>query len=372
VRQRTKAISVEQVPAWVRLRLLTPAGVGRLRWRLRVAQQLRSLVRNRPHEIGRTEVVRLARRGFLPASYELYGVSRAELAEYVSDRQRELAWALNWPVAGFLDDKLASFFMLRHLGARTPAVQGLIVAGELHSLADRRPDPRFEWVRQRIAKRPLVVKPVSGARGRDVIFLGQNESACTLNGVETAWEAIRERLSRLAYSLVTDVVESAAYARRIFGGSVNTIRVLTMRSVDGGEPFVVSAVHRFGRPASVPTDNWSRGGISAAVDLETGTLGPAASSGKFDERTWYPRHPDTNEPIEGVRVAGWPQVRSEVLALAGRTSFLPYVGWDVIVTDEGPVILEGNKNPDIDILQVHEPMFRDPRVRAFFEAHGIS
>lgn len=67
----------------------------------------------------------------------------------------------------------------------------------------------------------------------------------------------------------------------------------------------------------------------------------------------------------------WQRVRTELLALARRASFLPYVGWDVVVTDSAFTILEGNKYSDVDLLQVHEPLLRDPRVRAFYERHGI-
>ena len=42
------------------------------------------------------------------------------------------------------------------------------------------------------------------------------------------------------------------------------------------------------------------------------------------------------------------------------------VGWDVIVTDEGLAVIEGN-NPPNRVIQKEHPFMADPRVSRFFE-----
>lgn len=64
-------------------------------------------------------------------------------------------------------------------------------------------------------------------------------------------------------------------------------------------------------------------------------------------------------------------MRAGILALAGRLSFLPYVGWDVVVTERGHAVLEGNHYCDVNLLQVHGPLLRDERVRALYARHGV-
>jgi hypothetical protein len=49
-----------------------------------------------------------------------------------------------------------------------------------------------------------------------------------------------------------------------------------------------------------------------------------------------------------------------------------YVGWDVVVDDAGsPVIIEANKNTDVNLLQVHGGLLVEPRVRQFYQAVGV-
>lgn len=59
-------------------------------------------------------------------------------------------------------------------------------------------------------------------------------------------------------------------------------------------------------------------------------------------------------------------------ALAGRFPQLPYVGWDIVVTDPGEfTVIEGNTCSGVRVFQVHRPLLDDPRVRRFYEHHDV-
>ena len=60
----------------------------------------------------------------------------------------------------------------------------------------------------------------------------------------------------------------------------------------------------------------------------------------------------TNTSIVGFKIPKY----KEVIELAKKASLVVdevrYVGWDIAVTDKGPVIIEGNEYPGHDIYQL--------------------
>lgn len=65
---------------------------------------------------------------------------------------------------------------------------------------------------------------------------------------------------------------------------------------------------------------------------------------------------------------GWTSILDTVLRAAASSPFNPVCGWDVMVDETGtPVILEGNGNSGISLLQVHGGLLRNSRVRQFLK-----
>lgn len=364
--------------AVIRLRGLSPRSLSRVKWWVSLAREAKATAGARSAPAGGTRTaLRLARAGFTPSSGTLYGLngsggsngSRAE--DYMSDRQRELTWGIDWPAAGLLDDKLAFFFMLRNLGVPTPEITGVVTRGRVHQLGAVEGDSSLEWLHERLEQRGrVVVRPTRDGAGRGLLIVERSGDGYRVNGEATTWADLQAQLRTLDDSVISDFVEQGSYARAIFPGTPNTVRVLTMHGSDG-RPFIAAAAHRFGAPASGPVDNWSRGGLSVRVDPEDGTLGPAATAPGSGALEWHDRHPGSGAQLTGVRIPNWATVRNGIVAAAAKLPFLPYVGWDVIVTDDGFTMVEGNKFSGVHLLQVHKPLMADERVRAFFAEHGV-
>src|SRR5699024_4774832 len=109
-------------------------------------------------------------------------------------------------------------------------------------------------------------------------------------------------------------------------------------------------------------DNWTQGGLSCWVDVETGVLGKGARhpkvSGKLE---WFEKHPDTDAQIEGSVIPNWDKIKNDLLNAVNKSEHLTYVGWDVVIIDDGFRIIEGNSMPDVNLLQVHKPLLVDER-----------
>ena len=63
----------------------------------------------------------------------------------------------------------------------------------------------------------------------------------------------------------------------------------------------------------------------------------------------------------------WDTVRETLLNIANSHKYISYVGWDIVITEDGFKILEINGNPDVNLMQVHKPLLTDERVQRFFQ-----
>jgi len=319
-------------------------------------------------DIPLTTKVKLWRRGFKSASHRLFDLEHNDPRGYVSDLDVSRARRINGAFGRILKDKLLFAPMLAPY-AQVPEVLGLVERGRVYPLADA----RLTGVDALLsAASAVILKPARGNKGKGVLSVTVTDEGVRLNGVPVTPAEVAQRVSTLDGYLIVAWVQQAAYAHEIFPGSANTIRIVTMQDPETGEVFIPAAIHRFGTVATAPTDNFQTGGVSAAIDLSTGVLGRAV---QFPSYTggglrWLAAHPDTRAPITGVAVPRWDEVRATVTKLVTVYRFLKYVGWDVVVTDSGVVIIEGNHNINLG-LQVHGPLLENPRARRFFEYHKV-
>jgi hypothetical protein len=109
---------------------------------------------------------------------------------------------------------------------------------------------------------------------------------------------------------------------------------------------------------------------AAAVDLETGRLGPMTGDKPECLSQWHDRHPVTGVPLAGRAVPCW----DEVAALAVRAHQVirdrVLVGWDIAITPSGPVLLEGNSYPDVHYPQrIHRRPYGEMRIGQLLRHH---
>jgi hypothetical protein len=136
-------------------------------------------------------------------------------------------------------------------------------------------------------------------------------------------------------------------------GALATVRAVTCRNERGAFE-ATNASLRMAQGRTSVVDNFHAGGIVAKVDLSTGEVGPATDGAMAlgPGRGWCERHPDTGGQIVGRRLPYW----RETLDLACRAHTLAFpdhvvIGWDIGILADGPRLIEGNKGPDLDLVQ---------------------
>lgn len=123
--------------------------------------------------------------------------------------------------------------------------------------------------------------------------------------------------------------------------SVNTIRFMTVAKPDGSAE-VIATFAKIGRKGACVDNAGSGGNIGACVDVETGVLSHVMEFNGFRNTRIIKNHPDSGAPIDGVRIDNWKQIKEVLIRCQQTFPFLKAIGWDVALTDDGPVIIEAN------------------------------
>ena len=140
------------------------------------------------------------------------------------------------------------------------------------------------------------------------------------------------------YDLAEPYIQQHSDLQRLSPSGVNTIRIITQLDAQD-EVVILGCRQRIS--VDSPVDNLAAGNLVAPIDLETGVIsGPAVYSDitKPTQAT----HPITGVGIVGFQVPFW----DECLDLAIKAALLHpenrSVGWDIVVTENGPGLIEGN------------------------------
>lgn len=139
-------------------------------------------------------------------------------------------------------------------------------------------------------------------------------------------------------------------------GGVPDIRVIVFYGVP------VMAMVRLPTRMSDGRANLHQGAIGAGVDM---------SNGQTLDAVWLNQivseHPDTRKKVRGINIAGWQQILS-MSAQAYDLTGLVYQGVDIVLDrDLGPLILELNARPGLNI-QIANQCGLQPRLDAVIDA----
>lgn len=189
----------------------------------------------------------------------------------------------------------------------------------------------------------IFIKRYNGGGASGIsIAVRKSDGYYTKNEKKLSALMIRETFCDSNYIFEQQVVQEKVL-RRFNPDTANTIRITTYNN----KP--VSASIRFGIKGSF-VDNISAGGLGVSVDLETGELGEYGSR-LFDTVKFF-EHPSSGIRFSGTIIPGW----KDIIELVERTlQYLPYyksVGFDIVTTDNGPVIIEINTGCGMGIAQM--------------------
>ncbi len=189
----------------------------------------------------------------------------------------------------------------------------------------------------------------------EVFFAKPNDGQCGKNieKIKTSdWnndlEKLYNHLVENKLYLLEEPVIQCEEMNKLNKSSVNTTRMVSVMN-DKGEVTILATFVRIGNGKCV--DNFNSGGMTAKVDVETGIILEEAVNKNGE---LFEKHPLTGTKIKGFQIPYWNEAKEMVKEAAKKSKHVRYVGWDVAMSINGPVLIEGNQFPGHDIYQVAE------------------
>lgn len=264
--------------------------------------------------------------------------------------------------AGYVDYKIAQMYRLNDAQRKTQITRGIS-----NSIVSRMNDKKFwhffdnktefnelfreqvkrEWLNLTGASEEefaaflqgrgdIICKPIDGSSGQGIL-------KCTPEDYADP-KALYDRLKAAGIGIVEDKVIQHEALAALCPTSVNTIRVATL--LGDKKEGIVYAYIRIGNGKVM--DNVDCGGMAAPIDLNTGVI-RGVGANKAGET--FEIHPMTGKRIPGTVIPYWQEVKDMCLAAMHRVPQVRFVAWDVAITPNGPVFIEGNSFPSHAIPQ---------------------
>lgn len=166
------------------------------------------------------------------------------------------------------------------------------------------------------------------------------------------FEALYDYLTDKKFCTIEDNIVQHPALSKLYSNAVNSLRIITIID-DNNVPHCVYLVQKMGCGGSIIDNNC----LFSPVNPETGVIKYPAHSGDTTKGIVYNEHPDTKIHIQGYQLPFIKEAVDMCLKAAMVVPQVRYVGWDVALTENGPVIIEGNNYCAHDFWQLppHTP-----------------
>jgi hypothetical protein len=183
----------------------------------------------------------------------------------------------------------------------------------------------------------IIAKPIAGSCGRGIEKI--NVKDYELNDLYNYLKS--KDLLLLEEIIIQNEILSGLYPH-----AINTIRMITISK--NNKSTILAAYLRIGNEGRF-VDNFNSGGMVVPINITNGLIEYPA----LDKRSiLYEKHPMTNTTIKGLQIPSWNEIVAFGEGLALVMPEMGMIGWDISLSNKGPLIVEGNEYPGHDIYQL--------------------
>jgi hypothetical protein len=151
-------------------------------------------------------------------------------------------------------------------------------------------------------------------------------------------QSLLNHMHRHRFDLIEEFLVQHPAFQELAPTAVNTVRIFTQVNARNEVELLGC---RLRIAVDGPVDNMAAGNMAAPIEESTGIINGAAV---FSDIT---RKPCETHPVTGVRILGfqipfWQEILTMVKRAALKHPQNRSIGWDVVVTENGPGLIEGN------------------------------
>lgn len=247
-----------------------------------------------------------------------------------------------------LNDKNIMEQLFRSVDIKQPYVICKLINGKIYSsdLKEKNFDEINLELKEKLYKK-IFIKPVDGEGGHGIIIFHLNENNEYENYGHVQFnETFLSNLGKDNDYIIQKGIAQHESITKIYPNSVNTFRIATENIK--GKCRVVCSVLRIGKQGN-EVDNASQNGIVLGIDHNTGKCKDYAVT---EEGEFFYKHPDTNFVYENYKFDNWDSIKNFAIECASKLPKFTYLGWDIALTEKGPIAIEANLGFGIDLYQI--------------------
>jgi hypothetical protein len=193
-----------------------------------------------------------------------------------------------------------------------------------------------------------IIKHIILEAGEGTYCLEVKDGIMLLDGKQAGIQQLKSLLQNGIW-VMQALLKSHAAIRKINSSALNTTRIVTY--IKNGEPTYLAGFQVFATNGE-NTDSWHKGSVCVSIDIEHECLkGEGYYNLSVAEKSTTAKHPDSGIVFDGYPL---PHLKNAV-GLCIKAHKLLYfnfiIGWDVAITDTGPIIIEANEKPGMNVVQ---------------------
>ncbi len=325
----------------------------------------------RVYNIPFAQRVKYAFKGFTVDECYFYDFKKNDYREYISEYERLRSREINGPYKFILDDKVI-FEEVVGKYVRVPENYAWISDGIIYGLHDN--GMNNENFIDYLKNYKISVLKWNGRGGGDgtYVITSLDNGKFDVNGEAKTDEQVKNLFSRRGDAILCEYMTQSEFSASLYPYTTNTIRIVCAKKKGQRNAEFITAIQRVGCKDSIPVDNAHVGGLTLEIDENSGALGAGiARYGRLERvRVAYTSHPDSGDAFVGKVIPSWRSIVEQVVDLTNKLPFLNFVAWDILLTDDGFCVIEGNSSSGCGIFQMKRGV-RNTKLGDIYRSYNI-